>query len=202
MGRIDFLRMRLLGLTGGVGMGKSTCAQLLSVRGVPVVDTDALAREVVEPGQPALAEIRQRFGPEVIDSNGALRRDTLARRVFAHSEERKELESILHPRIRALWRARVDSWRSQATPVAAVAIPLLYETKAEAEFDSVICTACSPATQHARLQARGWPSEQIHQRILAQWPVEEKIAQANFVIWTEGPVEIHAAQLERILSRI
>src|SRR5579863_8241321 len=80
-------RMRLLGLTGGVGMGKSTCAQLLLARGIPVIDTDDLAREVVEPGQPALAEIRQFSGPEIIDANGRLRRDVLARRVFADPQD-------------------------------------------------------------------------------------------------------------------
>src|SRR5690348_14854515 len=112
--------MRLLGLTGGVGMGKSTCAQLLSARGIPVVDTDILARQVVEPGEVALAEIRQVFGPEMVDNQGRLRRDVLARRVFAHPQERRQLESILHPRIRALWQGQVESWRNQGRPLAVV----------------------------------------------------------------------------------
>jgi len=180
-------------------MGKSACAQLLQARGVPVVDTDDLAREVVDPGQPGLAEVQHLFGPDVIDAEGRLRRDALARRVFADPEARKQLESILHPRIRGLWHAQVESWQTQGHSLAVVAIPLLFETKAETELDSVICVACSAATQLARLQARGWPAEQMDQRIHAQWPIEEKMARSNYVIWTEASLEIHAAQLDRIL---
>jgi dephospho-CoA kinase len=143
--------MKLLGLTGGVGMGKSTCADLLRARHVPVLDTDDLAREVVEPGQPALDEVRRIFGHEVIDAEGRLRRDILARRVFSDSEARKQLEGILHPRIRTLWRAQANAWRDQGRPLGVVAIPLLFETKAETELDAVICVACSPATQLERL---------------------------------------------------
>jgi dephospho-CoA kinase len=192
--------MTLLGLTGGVGMGKSACAQFLRARGIPVSDTDELAREIVEPGQPALTEVQRLFGAEIVGADGRLRRDALARRVFANPEDRKQLEAILHPRIRQLWRAQVESWRTQGFRIGVVAIPLLFETRAEREFDLVICTACSSATQSARLQARGWPAEQIQQRIRAQWPIEEKMAKANFVIWTEPTLEIHAAQLDRILA--
>lgn len=193
--------MRVLGLTGGVGMGKSACAKLLEARGIPVVDTDDLAREVVEPGQPGLAEVRNVFGTEVIDAEGRLRRDALARRVFADPQARRQLENILHPRIRRLWRAQVEAWRIQGPSLSVVAIPLLFETKAEAELDAVICIACSAATQLTRLQARGWPAVQIEQRILAQWPIEQKMARSDYVIWTEASLEIHAAQLERILRR-
>jgi dephospho-CoA kinase len=192
--------MKLLGLTGGVGMGKSTCAQLLRARGVPVVDTDDLARDVVEPGQPALAEIRNLFGPEFINSEGRLARYLLAKRVFADPPARKQLEAILHPRIRLLWRAQADVWRAEGRSLGAVAIPLLFETKAETELDAVICTACSSQSQVERLRARGWSIEQIDQRIHAQLPVEDKITRSNYVIWTEGSIEIHAAQLDRILA--
>ncbi len=194
--------MRVVGLTGGVGMGKSACAEFLRARAIPVIDTDDLARQVVEPGQPALAEVQWMFGPEIIGKDGRLLRDVLARRVFADPDARKQLEAILHPRIRQLWRAQIESWRREGRPLAVIAIPLLFETKAEAELDQVICTACSAATQVARLQTRGWPAEQIEQRIRAQLPVEEKIAKANFVIWTEASLEIHAAQLGRILGTL
>jgi dephospho-CoA kinase len=192
--------MTLLGLTGGVGMGKSACTQFLRERAIPVVDTDDLARAVVEPGQPALTEIQRAFGPEIIGPDGRLRRDLLARRVFADPHSRHQLEAILHPRIRALWQAQVHQWRNEHRPKAAVAIPLLFETSAESEFDAVICVACSRATQMERLKARGWSAEQIHQRIRAQLPTEDKIASSNYVIWTEGSLEIHAAQLDRILE--
>jgi dephospho-CoA kinase len=192
--------MKLVGLTGGVGMGKTATDQLLRERGVPVIDTDLLARELVEPGQPALAEIASVFGPEILDPNGRLRRADLGRRVFAHPNLRRQLEVILHPRIRALWSAQVETLRSQPQPLAAVVIPLLFETGAETEFDATICVACSAATQSQRLAARGWPAEQITQRIAAQWPIEKKIAAANYVIWTEAGMDVHAAQVDRILA--
>ena len=192
--------MKVLGLTGGVGMGKSTCAELMRARSIPVVDTDDLARDVVQPGQTALAEIQKLFGPEMIGSDGHLRRDMLARRVFADPDSRRQLEAILHPRIRELWQAQVEQWRRENRPTSVVAIPLLFETNAEPEFDAVICVACSSPTQLDRLKARSWSPQQIQQRIAAQFPTEQKIARSNYVIWTEGSLEVHAAQLDRILQ--
>jgi dephospho-CoA kinase len=191
--------MKVLGLTGGIGMGKSTSAQLLRARGVPVVDTDDLARQIVEPGQPALAEVLAAFGSQFAGPDGQLRRDELARRVFTDPAARRQLEDILHPRIRALWHAQVETWRAEGRPLAVVVIPLLFETKAEAELDATICIACSAATQQQRLQARGWSPEQIEQRLQAQWPVETKMARADYVVWTEADLDLHAAQIERIL---
>jgi dephospho-CoA kinase len=191
--------LKVLGLTGGVGMGKSACAQLLAARGVAVVDTDDLARQVVEPGQPALAEVLQVFGPQLAGPDGHLRRDELARRVFADPSARRRLEAILHPPIRALWRAQVETWRGEGRSLAVVVIPLLFETKAEAELDATICVACTAATQHQRLLARGWLPEQIEQRLQAQWPVETKIARADYLVWTEAGLDVHVAQIERIL---
>ena len=189
----------MLGLTGGVGMGKSASAQLLRACGVAVVDTDDLARQVVEPGQPALAEVREVFGPDIIGPDGCLRRDELARRVFGDPAARAQLENILHPRIRALWRAQMEAWRAAGRPLAVVVIPLLFETQAEAELDATICIACSAATQHQRLLDRGWSPEQIAQRLQAQLPTEAKMARANYLVWTEAGLDVHAAQLDRIL---
>ncbi len=180
-------------------MGKSTCAQLLRDRGLPVVDTDDLARQVVEPGQPALAEVREAFGADIVGPDGRLRRGELARRVFADAAARARLESILHPPIRALWRAQVETWRAEGRPLAVVVIPLLFETGAEAELNMTICVACSAATQRARLLGRGWSPEQIEQRVRAQWPIEQKIARADYLVWTEAGLDVHAAQVERIL---
>jgi dephospho-CoA kinase len=194
--------MRVIGLTGGVGMGKSTSAQLLRLRGLPVVDTDDLARQVVEPGQPALADVRQAFGPDILGPDGHLRRDELARRVFPDPAARKRLEAILHPRIRALWQSQVDTWRQQAHRLAVVVIPLLFETSAEKELDATICVACTRTTQQQRLLARGWSPQHIEQRLLAQSPIDAKMARSDYVIWTEADLDVHAAQLDRILSRL
>ncbi len=192
--------MKVFGLTGGIGMGKSTADQWLRERGVAVVDTDLLARQLVEPGQPALVEIQTTFGKEIVGVDGRLRRDELARRVFADSVSRQQLEDILHPRIRTLWLAQVEAWRAAARPTAVVVIPLLFETNTTSNFDATICVACLAATQRQRLQARGWSAAQIDQRNNAQWPVEKKMALADFVVWTEAGLDVHAAQLERILK--
>lgn len=192
----------LIGVTGGVGMGKSTTAEFLSRRGVEVVDTDVLARTLVAPGQPALTEIAAVFGPGVLTAEGALDRGRLARRVFADEAERKRLELILHPRIRAAWLAQAAAWRAEGRTAGAVIIPLLYETAAEREFDTVLCTACSATTQRTRLAARGWNEAQIAGRFAAQWPAERKVALADFVVWSEGTLETHAAQVNRILGTL
>jgi len=191
--------MKVLGLTGGVGMGKSASAQLLRERGVPVVDTDDLARQVVELGQPGLAEVQQAFGPEIVGSDGRLRRQELAQRVFADPAARKRLEDILHPRIRALWRAQVEAWRLEGRPLAVAVIPLLFETSAEAELDATVCIACTTTTQDRRLLARGWSPKEIEQRVRAQWPIGTKMARADYVVWTEAGLDMHAGQLDRVL---
>ncbi len=191
--------MKLYGLTGGVGMGKSTSETLLLKRGVPVVDADHIARQLVEPGQPALSEIQALFGPGMVDAEGRLRRSELARQVFGDAGARRRLEGILHPRIRSIWREQVRAWRAEKPARAMVVIPLLFETDAGAEFDAIICVACSAATQTRRLRERGWDSDQMENRIKAQWPAERKMELANYVVWTEGDMETHAAQLERII---
>lgn len=194
--------MKLFGLTGGIGMGKSACAQLLRWRGAAVVDTDELARELVEPGQPALQEIAIAFGREFLDAEGRLRREEMARLVFADAGARRRLEAILHPRIQDAWRAQVAAWRAEGKPLAVVVIPLLFETGAEREFDAVICVACSAETQRQRLLARGWSPEQIEQRIAAQMPIEEKMLRADYVVWTEAGMDVHAQQVYRIVPPV
>jgi dephospho-CoA kinase len=191
-----------LGLTGGVGMGKSMAAELLAKRGIRIIDTDILARQVVEPGQPALVEIQQTFGSDVIDPNGQLNRKALATRVFANPAEREQLEAIVHPRIREAWQASVHGLAARGTGAVAVVIPLLYETDAAAAFDYVICVACSGSTQRKRLLARGWDESELTQRVAAQWAIEKKMQLSHFVAWTEGSIDLHAAQIDRILQRI
>jgi len=190
--------MRVFGLTGGMGMGKSTSTQLLRQRGAAVVDADDLARQMVQPRQPALLEIQRVFGGDIVGPDGQLRRDELARIVFADAAARQRLEAILHPRIRDQWRAQIATWCNQGVPLAVVVIPLLFETKAEAEFDVTICVACSAATQCQRLLARGWTAGQIARRLAAQWPIERKMAQSDCVVWSEGGLEVLAQQLWRI----
>jgi dephospho-CoA kinase len=194
--------MKVCGLTGGVGMGKSTAARFFRERGAQIVDTDELARRLVQPGQPALAAIQSVFGKRVISLTGELNRAELAQIVFADADARKKLEAILHPLIREQWFAQIEAWRGENYPLAVVVIPLLFETRAESHFDKIICAACSTVAQRERLLARGWTPEQIEQRIAAQMPVEKKIARADFVIWTDGALDMHARQIERLLAAL
>jgi dephospho-CoA kinase len=191
--------MKLFGLTGGIGAGKSTAAAILRRLGVPVVDTDELAHQLVEPGRPALREIAEAFGAGFIGPDGRLKRAELGRLVFSDAAARQRLEAILHPRIRAAWQAEVARWRQAGQPLGVVVIPLLYETDARPLFDAVICVACSAATQRERLRARGWSEADIEQRLAAQWPLEKKIAAADYLVWTEAGLDVHEAQLRRIL---
>jgi dephospho-CoA kinase len=192
--------MKTYGITGGMGMGKSTAAQILCQRGVAVVDTDDLARDVVQPGEPALTEIQTAFGRDLVAADGRLKRDALAAIVFADATARERIEAILHPRIQQRWQTQLQTWRDQGLAVAAVIIPLLFETGAESLFDTVVCVACSPTTQRQRLAGRGWTPEHIEQRLAAQMPVVEKMSRAQHVIWSEGALEAHAQQWDRILG--
>jgi dephospho-CoA kinase len=193
--------MKLWGLTGGIGMGKTTLAGQLLQLGVKVVDTDDLARQLVQPGQPALAEIQQQFGPELVNPEGSLRRDLLAARVFSDSAARRQLEGILHPRIRELWQGEVENWRQSGELIGVVVISLLFETQPEVAFEKVLCAACQLATQQTRLLARGWTPEQIELRRAAQFPIADKISRSQHVLWTEGELANTRRQLTLLLQR-
>jgi dephospho-CoA kinase len=192
--------VKLFGLTGGIGAGKSTAGEILAARGIPVIDTDIIARQVVEPGEPAWKEIGELFGSAVLESDGRLHRRRLAEIVFANPDKRKQLEGIVHPRIRENWRKQTEDLRRSGTRAAIVIIPLLFETDAASHFDRVICLGCSIPTQQARLLARGWSAEHIKYRLGAQWPLEKKLLLSDYVVWTEGGKELQVAQLDRILQ--
>lgn len=194
--------MKLCGLTGGVGMGKSTAAGFFSKLGVRIIDTDDLAHQLVEPGQPALQEIQTEFGRKLIGADGRLKRRELGRLVFSDPDARRKLEAILHPRIRQCWQTQVDIWRSQNCAVAMVVIPLLFETGAESSFDKIICVACSTRGQKERLAGRGWPPDQIQGRIAAQLPVDQKLARSHYVVWTEGALGSHQRQIGTIFKKL
>ena len=191
---------RVIGITGGVGMGKSTAAKLLREQGVPVVDSDDLARKVVAVGEPALAEIADTFGAEFLDAKCKLDRGKMAAHIFGNDAERKKLEAIIHPRVRERWLAQMETWRADDVPLGVVVIPLLFEVGAEAEFDFIICVACTGNTQRERLRGRGWDDAQIAGRIAAQMEATKKIERADQVLWTEGDVSLLREQLQSILS--
>lgn len=191
---------RVIGITGGVGMGKSTAAKLLREQGVPVLDSDDVAREVVAVGEPALMEISEIFGADFLNAKGQLDRAKMAAHIFGNDAEREKLETIIHPRVRERWLAQMETWRADDVPLGVVVIPLLFEVGAEAEFDFIICVACTGNTQRERLRARGWDDAQIAARIAAQMDVAQKIERADQVMWTEGDVGLLREQLQRILA--
>ena len=192
--------MKLFGLTGGIGAGKSTAAEILARHGVPVVDTDQLARDIVEPGQPALEAVVREFGHNILDQHGRVRRDLLAQIVFGDAARRQALEAILHPRIRDLWQLKVQSWRAASHVAGVVVIPLLFETSAQGHFNAIISIACSAESQRDRLRARRWSSDEIEKRLAAQWPLERKMAASDYVIWSEGSIHIHEQQLKLVFG--
>jgi dephospho-CoA kinase len=179
-------------------MGKSEAADRLTEQGVRVVDTDALAREVVAPGQEGLAVVAREFGGGMVGADGRLRRGALAELVFKETTAREKLETILHPLIRGRWQQQAEEWRKQGVAAGVVVIPLLFETGAEQFFERVICIASSLETQCKRLHARGWSAEQVSGRLAAQWPIEKKMDRSHYVIWNNASVLVLREQLGRI----
>jgi dephospho-CoA kinase len=181
--------MRVIGLTGGIATGKSTIARLLQDQGAALIDADVLAREVVEPGQPALEEIREAFGERALDADGRLDRAWLARTIFADPALRRCLEEILHPRVRERARQRLAALAAHEPPPGLVVwvVPLLFETGLHEQLDEVWVVAATPETQMARLMARdGLDEAEARRRIAAQWPLERKLEMADRVIDNEG----------------
>lgn len=192
--------MLVYGLTGGIGTGKSTAGVILKEFGIPVIDTDEIARDLTSPGRPELAEIAATFGGIVLSKEG-LDRKKLAEIVFASEADRKKLEQILHPRIRAAWRANLQRLKEEGREKAAVVIiPLLFETGAENELDKTICVGCLEKTQQKRLQARGWSAEHIRKRLDAQLPLKEKMDRANYVVWNEFDLGLCRDQIKVIIA--
>ncbi len=177
----------IIGLTGGIGSGKSAVSRCFEKLGITVVDADVAARVVVEPGTPGLAQIAEHFGPDVIDANGALDRAALRRIVFADEAERRWLESVLHPRIGEEIRRGL---REAAGPYAILASPLLLEAKQDVFAHRVLVVDVSEETQVARTMRRDNNSgEQVRAIIAAQIGRAERLARADDVIENNGRLE-------------
>jgi dephospho-CoA kinase len=179
--------MRVLGLTGGIGSGKSTVAARLAELGARVVDADALAREAVAPGAPALDAIRRRFGDGVLGPDGGLDRRALGRVVFEDPEARRDLEAIVHPRVAELAAARIEAARAEGAPLAVYDVPLLYESGLDRSLPEVCVVWASWPARKARIAARDdLDEDEIEARMRAQMPLEDKRARADHVIDNDG----------------
>jgi dephospho-CoA kinase len=189
--------MRLIGLTGGIATGKSTVARMLVDRGAVVIDADLLAREVVEPGEPALEEIATEFGRGVLDSGGRLDRAALGEVVFADPQRRRRLEAITHPRITALMQQRIAAALQSYAPLVVVDIPLLFENRRDSWMEGVMLVYADTSTQLRRMRERdGFSEDEARRRIAAQMAVDEKRRMATWVIDNGASVDDTRRQVD------
>jgi dephospho-CoA kinase len=194
--------LRLVGLTGGIGTGKSTVARILKESGVPVVDADVLAREVVKPGQPAHAEIAAAW-PEVIQPDGAIDRRTLGHKVFSDPAARARLEAITHPRIQEQAMAWARERAAEGHRLAFYEASLLVETGGHRRFDGLVVVTADEEQQIARVMARDHSSrEQALARLRAQMPAAEKRRAATHVIDNSGDLESTRRQVAELISAL
>ncbi|MFJ8893838.1 dephospho-CoA kinase [Leifsonia sp. NPDC102414] len=196
--------MHLIGLTGGIASGKSTIARRLAEHGAVVVDADRIAREVVEPGTPALTQIAETFGPGVIAADGSLNRPALGAIVFADEDARLKLNAITHPAVLATSTERFRA-AGEADPDAVVVydVPLLVESANEYPFDLVVVAHASAATRIRRLmELRGTDEEEARRRVGSQATDEERLAVADVVIDTDGTLEQTIAQTDALWDRL
>jgi dephospho-CoA kinase len=172
--------MLVVGLTGGIGSGKTTVANYFSALDVPLIDADLIARELVEPGSPILNEIVDCFGPDVLNTHGDLDRVRLRHRIFTDPGQRRRLESILHPRIRTEIARRI---RQLDASYCIVSIPLMVETAQADLVDRVLVIDCPPELQRQRIAQRdGWPEVEITGVLLAQASRTRRLQAADDVI--------------------
>ncbi len=188
--------MLIIGLTGGIGSGKSTVSKLFAALGVPVIDADVVAREVVAPGEPALAEIVQTFGAHILQQDGTLDRGKLREIIFADPEQRRRLETILHPRIRARMRQQAAS---VSAPYCIMAIPLLLETGQNAMVHRVLIIDVPQALQVQRACARDGISAAQAQAIIAtQVSREERLRRADDILSNDADLAHLEAQVRQL----
>jgi dephospho-CoA kinase len=194
--------LRVLGLTGGIGSGKSTVARLFEERGVPVIDADLLSREAQAPGAPAHADIAAAW-PEVIAPDGRVDRQRLGAVVFNDPAARRRLEAIMHPRIQELAEARLAALAAAGHRLAIYEASLLVEANRHRDFDGLVVVTVSPATQVARVLQRGGLTEaQARARIAAQLPLSEKLRHATHVIDNDGDLAATEAQVAALLRDV
>lgn len=188
-----------IGLTGGVASGKTAVAELFAQRNVPVIDTDLIARDVVAPGQPALARVVETFGTQVLAPDGTLDRDRMRTQVFANPDDRRRLESILHPAILEELERRSTS---AGGPYQVLVIPLLIETNLGRLVDRILVVDASERTQIERLRVRDGGSEaQARAMLAAQASREQRLARADDVIVNDGDRSALALQVDRLHAK-
>ncbi len=197
------MTLRMFGLTGGLASGKSTVARMIRARGIPVIDADLLAREVVEKGSEGLAAVVAAFGEGVLSPDGAMDRAKVAELVFGDPARRRTLNGIVHPRIAALSAQRVGELDAAGHALGCYEAALLVENRLVEMFRPLVVVAAPEDVQVARAMARDSATEeQARARLAAQLPLAEKVAVADFVIDTTGPLPATEAQVDAVLAAI
>jgi dephospho-CoA kinase len=197
----------LVGLTGGIGSGKSTVAARLAERGVPVIDADQVAREIVEPGEPALADLADRFGPDILRADGTLDRQALADIVFHDPEARGDLDRLTHPRIAGRIATRIaelgGTWDRPGPPMAVVDHPLLIETAQVGRFDAVVVVLV-PAEERVRrlVELRGLQEHDARARMAVQTDDETRRRLASHVLVNDGSIEDLLQQVDELYDEL
>jgi dephospho-CoA kinase len=188
----------VVGLTGGIGAGKSTVARMLASHGAVIVDSDAIAREVVAPGTPGLAEIAEMFGPGMLQADGSLDRPGLGRIVFNDPDALRRLEEITHPRIQAESARLIADAEASGAPVVIHDIPLMVESGAQANFESVIVVEAPDELRLDRLEGRGLPREQALERMKAQATNEQRREAATYLIINDASEADLSARVDEV----
>jgi dephospho-CoA kinase len=195
--------MRLFGLTGGIGSGKSTVARRFRERGVPVIDADELARDAVATGTEGLRRVAERFGSAVLGPAGELDRKRLAAVVFDDDQARRDLNAIVHPIVAALAAERTRALDEKGEPLACYEVPLLYENRLEGVLSPVVVVFVSPEVQVTRSVARDGSTEaEARARVRAQMPLVEKANKADYVIDNSGTLEETLKRADEVLDEI
>jgi dephospho-CoA kinase len=189
----------IVGITGGIGCGKSTVGRLFEQRGFWRIDSDAVVRERVLPSASVVAAVGNRYGRGVLIADGRIDRAKLGEYVFSNDEERRWLEDLTHPLVFAIWR---EEFAARPGGQWVVEVPLLFEKALENWFDFTVCVACAPDQQLTRLEQRGLPRGLAGQRISKQLPLVQKIELSDFVLWNEGSPEFLEAEVDRLIEAL
>jgi dephospho-CoA kinase len=193
----------ILGLTGGIATGKSTVSAMLRERGIPVIDADLIAREVVEPGMPAYEAIVQHFGRDILLPNGQINRKQLGEIVFSDETERQKLNAIVHPEVRRVMREEAERAEREGADIVFMDIPLLFESKLQHMVDKIVVVYAPASMQLTRMMERDeLDEEQAKKRLRAQFPIEQKKLDADYVIDNTGTREGTERQVEQLLAEL
>lgn len=191
----------IIGLTGSIATGKSTVASMLKEYGLPIVDADVVARQVVEPGTETLKQIGEAFGPEVIKEDGTMDREKVGAIIFHQPEKRQVLNNIIHPAIRAEMLRQRDEYLANGEAHVVMDIPLLFESKLQHFVEKILVVSVKEEIQLTRLMERnGFSEEEARARISTQLPIQVKIDGADAVVYNDGTIENSKEQLALILK--